>query len=66
MVGASAARPEMFFHQLCSALLSRKNGKPVRMEYAQEEDLTAIQRRPPIIIELRTGIKKDGTLVAAE
>jgi 4-hydroxybenzoyl-CoA reductase subunit alpha len=56
----------MFPSEFCSALLSRKTAKPVRIEYSRDEDFIATRRRHPFITELRTGVKKDGTLAAVE
>lgn len=46
------------------ALAKFTNGKPVKMVFSREEELTASQARISAHIKLTTGIKKDGTLVA--
>ncbi len=51
---------------LHAALLARKSGKPVRMIYDRHEDLAATTKRHPAIVTHRTGIMRDGTLVAQE
>ena len=49
-----------------AALLARKTGKPVRMIYDRHEDLSATTKRHPAIVTHRTGVKRDGTLVAQD
>lgn len=45
------------------ALLALKAGRPVKLELTREEEFVATFRNP-IIITLRSGVKKDGTLTA--
>ncbi|MGH2466741.1 MAG: xanthine dehydrogenase family protein molybdopterin-binding subunit, partial [Candidatus Limnocylindrales bacterium] len=51
---------------LHAALLARKLGKPVRMIYDRHEDLAATTKRHPAIVSHRTGVTRDGRLVAQE
>lgn len=51
---------------LCSAFLSMKTGKPVRVEYSRDEEFCTSRGRQPLIVELKTGVKKDGTLLAMQ
>jgi xanthine dehydrogenase molybdenum-binding subunit len=46
-----------------AALLSRKAGRPVRIEQTRYEDFISTARHP-IKVYLRTGVKKDGTFTA--
>lgn len=48
----------------CAVLLSQKTGRPVQIVYSMREDLSFGNRRVPVIYDLKTGVKKDGTLVA--
>lgn len=48
------------------ALLARKAGRPVRIVTPIEEELSAGLPRHPCKIHLKTGVKKDGTIVARE
>jgi len=50
----------------CAALLSRKTGKPVKIVYSRDEEFTAARRKHPVVITMKTGVKKDGTLVARQ
>jgi len=47
-----------------AALLSRTTKKPVKIIYSREEECTTAHTRHPMIIELKTGAKKDGKLTA--
>ena len=48
---------------MCS-FLSKKAGKPVKMSFTMEEDFEATESRHPFILELKTGVNKDGILTA--
>jgi CO/xanthine dehydrogenase Mo-binding subunit len=49
-----------------AALLARKAGRPVKLVYDRAEDLLATTRRHPSIVRHRTGVTRDGRLVAME
>ena len=49
-----------------AALLARRVGRPVRMIYDRHEDLAATTKRHPAIVRHRTGVMRDGRLVAQE
>ncbi len=51
---------------LHAAVLARKAGTPVRMIYDRHEDIAATTKRHPAIVTHRTGVKRDGTLVAQD
>lgn len=48
----------------CAVMLSKKTGRPVKLTLTQEEVLIAHRRRHPMIVWLRTGVRRDGTLLA--
>ncbi len=48
----------------CAVMLSKKSGRPVRIVLTMEEVLSSHRRRHPMIVWLKTGVKKDGTLLA--
>jgi 4-hydroxybenzoyl-CoA reductase subunit alpha len=50
----------------CSAVLSKKLHRPVKIVYTREEDFIASKRRTPMFYYVRTGVKKDGTFLARE
>jgi CO/xanthine dehydrogenase Mo-binding subunit len=49
-----------------AALLAVKSGRPVKMIYDRAEDMIATTKRHPAIIRHRTGVMRDGRLVAME
>ncbi len=49
-----------------AALLAWKSGRPVKLAYDRLEDLAATTKRHPSRTRLRTGVKRDGTLVALD
>jgi CO/xanthine dehydrogenase Mo-binding subunit len=49
-----------------AAILALKCRKPVRMIYDRHEDIVATTKRHPAIVTHRTGVKRDGTLVAQD
>jgi putative selenate reductase molybdopterin-binding subunit len=49
-----------------AAHLTIATGRPVRFEYSREEEFTAARSRHPMRIRMKTGVKKDGTMVANE
>ncbi len=49
-----------------AALLALRVGKPVRMIYDRHEDLAATTKRHPAIVNYRTGVMRDGSLVAQD
>ena len=51
---------------LHAALLARRTGKPVRMIYDRHEDLSATTKRHPAVIHHRTGVTRDGRIVAQD
>ena len=48
------------------ALLAMKTGRPVKIAYTREEEFESTTIRHPYIIKYKSGIKKDGTLVARQ
>ena len=51
---------------LHAALLAKRVGKPVRMIYDRHEDLAATTKRHPAIVRYRSGVTRDGRLVAQD
>jgi 4-hydroxybenzoyl-CoA reductase subunit alpha len=64
--GAFGGKVDLFSHEFCAALLSMKSGRPVKIEASREEIFTAYRHGQPLIVEVKTGVKKDGTLVAQQ
>ena len=51
---------------LHAALLARKAQNPVRMIYDRHEDIAATTKRHPAIVRHRTGVTREGVLVAQD
>jgi CO/xanthine dehydrogenase Mo-binding subunit len=49
-----------------AVLLALKSGKPVKIIYDREEDMVATTKRHPSIVRHRTGLSRDGKLVAMD
>jgi CO/xanthine dehydrogenase Mo-binding subunit len=49
-----------------AAILAKKAGRPVKMIYDRVEDLVATTKRHPSIVRHRTGLGRDGRLVAMD
>ncbi len=63
--GGFGAKQEMVIEDV-AAILCLTTGRPVRLFYSREEEFTSARSRHPMVIRLKTGVKKDGTLVARE
>lgn len=46
--------------------LARLTGRPVRFVASSQEDLVALSHRHPAVVTLRTGVRRDGRIVARE
>jgi len=62
--GGFGSKTVMFAHDIASAYLSRMTGKPVKTMLTREEVFHATNQRHPFQVTLKTGVMKDGTLVA--
>jgi CO/xanthine dehydrogenase Mo-binding subunit len=49
-----------------AAALALKAKAPVRLTFSEEEEFTSATTRHPTVIQIKTGVKRDGTLVASE
>jgi CO/xanthine dehydrogenase Mo-binding subunit len=63
--GGFGGKNEISFEPVI-CLLAAKTGKPVKLVYTREEEFCASTVRHPYIMKYKTGIKKDGTLVARQ
>lgn len=64
--GAFGGKIDVFPYEFCAAFLSMKSGQPVKFELSREEVFMTTRQRHPAVIEIKTGVKKDGTLVAQD
>ena len=49
-----------------AAHLTIATGRPVRLEYTREEEFIAARSRHPMRVRMKTGVMRDGTIVANE
>jgi 4-hydroxybenzoyl-CoA reductase subunit alpha len=50
--------------EFCAALLARHAGRPVKLVCSRDEEFNAARRKHPTQIKMKTGVKKDGTILA--
>ena len=62
--GAFGGKIEFFATDFCASFLSQKAGRPVKIIYTREEVFNTTHGRHSVIMELKTGVKKDGSLTA--
>ena len=62
--GGFGGKQEVLLEDLC-AILTLRTGRPVRLEYTREEELSAARTRHPQIVTVKTGVK-DGRFTAIE
>ncbi len=64
--GKCTDSPGKTLYQCMAALLSKKTGRPVRLEYTLKEEIIADDTRNPMVFEIKSGHKKDGSITAIE
>lgn len=64
--GGFGGKGGAFSHEVCAVLLSQKTGRPVKIVLARDEIVNATRVRHPHILDMKTGAKKDGTLMAEQ
>jgi CO/xanthine dehydrogenase Mo-binding subunit len=62
--GAFGGKQDLYQHEFLCALLARKAGLPVKIEYSREEVFVSARTRHPSSIYLKQGVKADGTITA--
>ncbi len=66
LIGGGFGGKEDLAGQAHAALLAQATGRPVKMLYTRQESLLFHPKRHATIIRVRTGAKRDGTLVAVQ
>lgn len=64
--GAFGGKISMFSYEFLAAFLSRKTGRPVRITLSRNEVLSTCPPSRRMIIDVKTGVKSDGTIMAQE
>lgn len=62
--GGFGQKIDMFASDVCSTLLSKMTCRPVKIVINREEVFLSTRQRHPMIITVKTGAKKDGSLTA--
>jgi len=65
-VGGGFGSKFMFTVEPIAVLLAKKTGRPVRIALTREEEFISGGSRIPCVIEIKDGVKKDGTIIARE
>lgn len=66
MGGGFGSKLEPGKYTLAAALLSRQTGRPVKCFLSREENFLCVGNRPPNVLKMKVGAKKDGTLTALQ
>src|SRR5258708_1306641 len=61
--GGFGGKQEILIEDLCG-MMTLRTGRPVRLEFTREEELTAARARHPQIVRFRTGATIDGKLTS--
>ncbi len=64
--GGFCGKNGLYPTDFCASLLSMKTGRPVKIAFTREDVFTSCGGRMPMIIELTTGVDRDGRLMAIE
>jgi len=66
MGGGFGAKQDLFQTEFLCALLAKKAGRPVRMEFTRKETFLGGRSRHPGTVWLKQGFRKDGTISARQ
>ena len=64
--GGFGSKAGAFSYDACAVLLAQKTALPVKIILTREEVFSATRVRHPEIIHMKTGLRKDGTLLAQQ
>lgn len=62
--GAFGGKISMFPYEFLAAFLSKKTGRPVKIILSRNEVLSTCHTSRRFIVDVKTGVKKDGTIMA--
>jgi 4-hydroxybenzoyl-CoA reductase subunit alpha len=62
--GGFGGKSDPFNHEIVAAKLALKLGRPVKITLSREEVFYCHRGRHPVLMAMRTGVKKDGTITA--
>ena len=61
--GGFGGKSDPFNHEICAAKMALKLGRPVKISLSREEVFYCHRGRHPVLMHMKTGVKRDGTLV---
>ncbi|HJR42772.1 MAG TPA: molybdopterin cofactor-binding domain-containing protein [Gemmatimonadaceae bacterium] len=64
--GGFGGKSDPFSHEIVVAALARKTGRPVKICLTREEVFYCHRGRHPVLMKVKTGVKKDGAIVAMD
>ena len=64
--GGFGGKSDPFGHEIVVAALARKTGRPVKIALTREEVFYCHRGRHPVLMWIRTGVKRDGSIVAMD
>jgi 4-hydroxybenzoyl-CoA reductase alpha subunit len=64
--GGFGQKIDLYAKDFCAAFFAMKTKKPVKFVYEREEVFTSTRQRHPMHIRLKTGMRKDGTILAQQ
>jgi len=64
--GTFGGKIDLYSHEYCAARLSMMTRRPVRIVANREAIFSAYRHGQPLAMEIKTGVKKDGTIVAQQ
>ncbi|MCL4746806.1 MAG: molybdopterin-dependent oxidoreductase [Burkholderiaceae bacterium] len=64
--GTFGGKIDLYTHEYCAARLSMIAGRPVRIVATREEIFSAYRHGQPLIMEIKTGVRNDGTIVCQQ
>ncbi|HKV43542.1 MAG TPA: molybdopterin cofactor-binding domain-containing protein [bacterium] len=62
--GGFGGKSDPFSHEICAAKLAMLTGRPVKITLTREEVFYAHRGRHPVLMWIRTGVKRDGRITA--
>ncbi|HUF25824.1 MAG TPA: molybdopterin cofactor-binding domain-containing protein [Gemmatimonadaceae bacterium] len=64
--GAFGGKSDPFSHEIVVAALARRTGRPVKICLTREEVFYCHRGRHPTLMRIRTGVRKDGSIVGMD
>jgi 4-hydroxybenzoyl-CoA reductase subunit alpha len=62
--GGFGGKGELYAHEVAASLLSIKTHHPVKICLTREEEISFTRLRNPMTVHVKTGVSKDGTILA--